>query len=128
MKRPRSHREPAKILPVSTVSILRKLGIAARVARDQAGRNRTVSAVFSAVSTTLRSFGRAANQLWLEVTGTLFLSIAAFGVIALVREYSRYQAGHAPLSRVAVAVAFTLTFGWFGLSSFWKVRRKNERT
>jgi len=113
---------------VSKLSTLRKLGVVARVARDQAGRSRTLSAIMSGVRTTLRSFWRAIHQLWLEVTGTLFLFIAAFGVIALVREYTKYQAGHTTASRVAVVACFTLTFAWFGLSSFWRVRRKSHRS
>ena len=106
---------------------MRKLGVVARVAGEQAGRNRTLSAIMSGVRATLRSFWHALHQLWLEVTGTLFLSIAAFGAITLVREYMKYQTGHTPLSRLAVAFAFTVTFAWFGLSSFWRVRRGSQR-
>ena len=98
----------------------------ARVAKEQAGRNRTLSAIMRGVSTTLRSFGHALHQLWLEVTGTLFLSIAAFGAVALVREYMKYTAGKATSGRLAIAGCFTLTFAWFGLSSFWKVRKKSR--
>ena len=112
---------------MSKISALKKLGVAARVAGDQAGRSRTLSAVLSAISTTVRSFARAARQLWLEVTGTVFLSMAAFGAAALVREYLKYEAGRTTAGRVAIAVCFTLTFAWFGLSSFWKVRRKSPR-
>ena len=119
--------EAVKIEAVNMVSALRKLGVAARVAGQQAGRNRTLSAIMGAVRTTLRSFGRAAHQLWLEVTGTVFLSMALFGAIALVREYLKYEAGHTTASRVAIAICFTLAFGWFGLSSFWRVRRKSQR-
>ena len=79
------------------------------------------------VRTTLRSFSQAMHQLWLEVTGTLFLAIAAFGAIALVREYLKYEAGRATLGRVVIAVGFTLTFAWFGLTSFWRVRKKSQR-
>ena len=106
---------------------MRKLGVVARVAGEQAGRSRTLSAIMKGVRATLSSFWHAIHQLWLEVTGTLFLSIAAFGAIALVREYMKYQAGHTTASRLAVALCFTLTFGWFGLSSFWRVRRKSQR-
>jgi len=106
---------------------MRKLGVVARVAGEQAGRNRTLSAIMSGVRATLRSFWHALHQLWLEVTGTLFLSIAAFGAIALVREYMKYQTGHTTLSRLAVVLAFTVTFAWFGLSSFWRVRRRSQR-
>jgi hypothetical protein len=119
--------EAVKIEAVSKVSTLRKLGVVARVAGQTAGRNRTLNAVRSAVRTTTRSFSRAANQLWHEVTGTVFLAMAAFGGAALVREYGKYTAGQTTRSRVAIAVCFTAAFAWFGLSSFWKVRRKSQR-
>lgn len=112
---------------MSNVSALKKLGVAARVAGELAGRNRTLSAIMSGVRATLRSFWHAMHQLWLEVTGTLFLFIAAFGAIALVREYTKYHAGHTTASRLAVVACFTVTFAWFGLSSFWRVRRKSQR-
>ncbi len=70
----------------------------------------------SGVRTTLRSFWHAIHQLWLEVTGTLFLVIAAFGADpALFREYTKYLAGHTTASRLAVVACFTVTFAWFGL-------------
>src|ERR1035438_8462441 len=154
--------QAVKIEAVNKVSALRKLGMVARVAGQQAGRNRTFSAVMSGVRTTARSFGRVAHQLWLgvhgtvvlglaglrgvsgvrttarsfgraahhlwlEVTGTVFLAMAAFGGIAGFREYMKYSTGHTTASRVAIAVCFTLTFAWFGLRSFWKVRRKSQR-
>jgi hypothetical protein len=111
---------------VSKVSTLRKLGVVARVAGQQAGRSRTLGAVMNGVRTTGRSFGRAAHQLWLEVTGTVFLAMALFGAAAGVREYMKYTAGHTTASRVAITVCFTLAFAWFGLSSFWKVKRKSQ--
>ena len=116
-----------KIETVNKVSALRKLGVVARIAGEQAGRNRTLSALMGAVRTTARSFGRALHQLWLEVTGTVFLAMAAFGGVAGVREYMKFAAGHATAGRVAIAICFTLTFAWFGLSSFWRVRRKSQR-
>jgi len=81
----------------------------------------------SGVRAAARSLGLAAHQLWLEVTGTVFLAMAAFGGIAGVREYMKYAAGRATAGRVVIAVCFTLAFAWFGLSSFWKVRRKSQR-
>jgi hypothetical protein len=112
---------------VSKVSTWQKLGVVARVARQQAGRSRTLNAILGAFRATVRSFSRALHQLWLEVTGTLFLAIAAFGAIAVVREYTKYEAGRTTVGRVVVAFGFTLTFAWFGLTSFWRVRRKNQR-
>lgn len=78
------------------------------------------------VRTTVRSFLHSLHQLWLEVTGTVFLSMALFGGVALIREYLKYTAGRATAGRVAIAICFTLAFGWFGLSSFWRVRRKTR--
>jgi len=119
--------EAAKIEAVGKVPTWRKLGVVARVAGQQAGRSRTLNAIKGAVRATVRSFAHALHQLWLEVTGTLFLAIAAFGAIALVREYMRYEAGRATAGRVAIAVCFTLAFAWFGLTSFWRVKRKSQR-
>ena len=99
----------------------------ARVAGQQVGRSRTLNAILGGIRATIRSFARALHQLWLEVTGTLFLAIAAFGAIALVREYMKYEAGRTSAGRVAIAVGFTVTFAWFGLSSFWRVKRKSQR-
>jgi hypothetical protein len=75
---------------------------------------------------TLRSFGRILHQLWLEVTGFVFLALAGIGGIALSREFVKYQAGRVGPGRVVLALGFCLTFGYFGLSSFWRVRRKRQ--
>ncbi len=85
-----------------------------------------MSAVLKAGQITLRSFGRVLHQLWLEVTGFVFLVLAGIGGIALNREYAKYQQGHGEWSRVAIALCFCLTFGYFGLSSFWRVLRKKQ--
>ena len=97
------------------------------MAGQQAGRSRTLNAIKNGVRATAGSFGRALHQLWLEVTGTLFLSIALFGVVALVREYMKYEKGQTTASRIAVAVCFTAIFAWFGVSSFLRVHRKRQR-
>ena len=97
------------------------------MAGRQAGQSRTVAAIFEAGRITLRSFGRVLHQLWLEVTGFVFLAMAGIGGIAISREYAKYQAGKIGPGRVAVALAFCLIFGYFGLSSFWRVSRKKQR-
>jgi len=101
--------------------------VAARVASTQAGRSRTAMAVMRAVGTTARSFGRALHQLWLEVTGLIFLVMALGFAGASFKEYGKYHAGQAGSGRLGLAVFFTFTFAWFGLSSFWRVRRKGQR-
>jgi len=83
-----------------------------------------LNAVVRAGRVTLHSFGRVLHQLWLEVTGFVFLAMAGIGGVALSREFAKYQAGKAGPGRVAIAACFCLVFGYFGLSSFWRVRRR----
>ena len=66
--------------------------------------------------TTAGHFGRVLRQLWLEVTGFVFLALAFIGAVAIVREFARYQAGQTTTARVVVAIVFTLTFVWFGVN------------
>jgi hypothetical protein len=108
---------------VSKVSTARKLGVVARVASQQAKRSRTVRAATGALSAIGRAFGRVLHQLWLEVTGLIFLVMAGSGGFAAAKEYAQYEAGRAGIGRVVVAVCFTVTFAWFGVSSFWRVRQ-----
>ena len=119
--------EAVKIETVSKVSTLQKVALVARVAGQQVGRSRTFRAVMGAVRTMTRSFTRAAHQLWLEVMGLLFLLMALSFAIGTVREYGKYHAGGAGPGRVAIAFCFTLTFAWFGLSSFWRAHRRGQR-
>lgn len=96
----------------------------ARVATAQAKRSRTVRAATHAAATTAKAFGRVLHQLWLEVTGVIFLLMALSFAGATVKEYGKYHAGQAGLGRVAIAICFTVTFAWFGVSSFWRVKKK----
>ena len=109
---------------MTKLSNVRKLKILARVVGNSAGRNRTISAVIKGFRTTAGHFGRVLHQLWLEVTGFVFLALAFIGAVAFFREYSRYQAGQTTTGRVVVAIVFTLTFVWFGLTSFWRIWKK----
>ena len=107
------------------LSTVRKLTIQSRVAAQCAGRNRTVGAILKGMRTTAVHFGRVLHQLWLEVTGFVFLVLAFVGAAAFFREYARYQAGQTTTARVLVAIVFTLTFVWFGVTSFWRVWKKD---
>ena|SRR5579872_3834656 len=115
-----------KIEAVSKVSNAEKLGVVARVATQQVKRSRTVRALTGAVSTTARACGRVIHQLWLEVIGLVFLVMAASGGVGLAREYGKYQAGKIGFGRVVVAICFTVTFAWFGVTSFWRVKRRGK--
>lgn len=108
-----------------SVSTARKLSILARVAAQQAGRSRTFGALLKAGRTTTVHLGKVLHQLWLEVTGFVFFFIAAIGGIRFFREYAKYQAGQTSSGRLLLTVGFTLCFAWFGISSFWRVRKKS---
>jgi len=109
---------------MATISTARKLSILARVAAQQAGRYRTFGALVKAGRTTATHFARVLSQLWLEVTGFIFLVLSSIGALAFFREYAKLQAGRGASGRLWAAIAFTAVFGWFGVSSFWKVRSK----
>jgi hypothetical protein len=111
---------------VASVTLARKLGIAARLAAQQVGRSRVASAVRHAARVTAGSFGRVLHQLWLEVTGFVFLAMAGIGCFPLSREWAKFAARRQGPGRLVIAVCFVLTFGYFGLSSFWRVKRKRE--
>ena len=104
------------------------MAVVARVAGQQAGRNRTVSAFTKAARATARSFGNVLHQLWLEMVGVLFLVMALSFGSASVKELGKYHAGQVGAGRVAVTVCFAVTFAWFGVSSFWRVRKKKQRS
>jgi hypothetical protein len=104
---------------------VKKIKVVFRVAANMIARSRTGAAVLAGVRATARSFGRVLHQLWLEVTGFTFLAMAAVGALAGMREYGKYQAGQASgPGRLLLAICFTALFGWFGVSSFWRVKRK----
>jgi putative exporter of polyketide antibiotics len=109
---------------MANVSSTRKLGIAARIAGEQVKRSRTYGALLSGARATFSHFGAVLRQLWLEVTGFVFVAFALVGGGALVKELSAYHAGNGAFSKVSAAAGFTLMFAWFGASSFYKARNR----
>jgi hypothetical protein len=104
---------------------VRKIVLLYRAALNMVERSRTGKAVLAGIRATGRSLGRVLHQLWLEVTGFTFLAIAAIGALAGVREYGKYQSGHSTgPGRLLLAICFTVSFTWFGLSSFWRVKKR----
>jgi hypothetical protein len=101
--------------------------VVARVVGNQAKRSRTFRAASHAAATTAKAFGRVLHQLWLEVTGVVFLIMALSFAGATVTEYRKYHSGQVGLGRVTIAICFTVAFGWFGVTSFWRVKKKGRR-
>jgi hypothetical protein len=111
-------------MEMAKVPTAQKLGIATRIATRQIRQTRTFSAVMRAGKATTSHWLRALSLLWLEVTGFVFVALSVIGVLAFFGEYTRYHAGHASSGRVILALAFSLLFGWFGLTSFLRVKKK----
>jgi hypothetical protein len=109
---------------MANISTSRKLGIAARIAGQQVKRTRAYGAVLSGARTAFSHFAGILRQLWLEVTGFVFVAFAAVGVAEFIREFNAYHAGRVPGSRVAAAAGFTLMFAWFGGTSFFRARKR----
>jgi hypothetical protein len=112
---------------MANVSTARKMGIAARIIGEHVRGSRTLGAVMSGARATLKHFTGIAHQLWLEITGFAFLVFAAAGGFATYREYNSFHTGKGTSSHLALAAGFTLVFGWFGLSSFWRAKARSRR-
>ena len=111
---------------MSGLSTARKLGIFGRVAARQAGQSRWLRAGWSATQITLRHLSRVLHLLWLEITGVFFLFFALAGGVACWREYVKWQAGTIGPGRTLLAACFGIIFLWFGLSSFYRAKRKSR--
>jgi hypothetical protein len=96
-----------------------------RVAGRKGGESRWVRALYRAGEVTASTVGRVLQVLWLEVTGLLFLVLAVVGGGAAVRQYHRYQAGASGAGKVVLAATFAVVFAYFGVSSFWRSRRRS---
>ena len=105
-----------------------KFGIAVRILSQMAGRrarqSRLGGALLSGARAAASTVGRVLHILWLEVTGFVFLAIATIGGFAAEREYHKYSDGKIGPARLATAIIFTILFVWFGLSSFWRAKKR----
>jgi len=97
-----------------------------RVAGRKTGENRLVRAFYRAGSVTLQSVSRVLHVLWLEVTGLFFLALGFVGAAAAVREYHRHTNGSGSTGKMLLAAIFAVLFGYFGVSSFWRSRKRQR--
>jgi hypothetical protein len=65
--------------------------------------------------------------LFLEVSGLMFLSFTFVIVSAFLREYRKFAVHQVGLERVVLAGLVGVMFLYFGVSSFWRARRKRSR-
>ena len=95
-----------------------------RIAGRKTGENRWVRASYKGASVTLRNVVGVLQVLWLEVAGLFFLVLAIVGGAAAAREYHRHLAGTGSIGKMLLAAGFAVLFLYFGVSSFWRSRKK----
>jgi len=66
---------------------------------------------------------RLLRALCLEVVGFLFLAMAFWGAVWLVRAYRRFDGNAETVFQIALVGIFVVMMGSFGVSSFWRARR-----
>ncbi|HEV8525379.1 MAG TPA: hypothetical protein VGQ71_12840 [Terriglobales bacterium] len=97
---------------------------AAQVAGSMARRSRYWRVAVAGAQALAGSLGRVLHLLWLEITGLMFLVFAVVGGLAAHRAYQEYATGKVGSGRLVAALCFSVVFAWFGVSSFWRARRK----
>jgi len=77
-----------------------------------------------------KKLGHVLHLLFLEMTGFLFICVSLGLAGAARKEWVLYAAGdHAPdrVFKLGVAVLFTVMFFYFGVSSFFRAKRKAKK-
>jgi hypothetical protein len=104
-------------------------GRAYRILRGTPGRNkRLLRAVQSGVSGFAGPLRKVLHVLFLEVSGLIFLFISLGVISAFLHEYRKYAMHETGVERVIVTAAVGAMFFYFGVSSFWRARRRRSRT
>lgn len=96
-----------------------------RVSGRTLRRSRVVNAGIAGATTTLKSTGRAVNSLWLQVTGFFFVVFSLVFAGTAWREYQRALGGSAPVWKLWLAAGVAVLFLYFGVTAFWRSRRRN---
>ena len=103
-------------------------GSAFRRLRGEPGRNRRIfRGIRSGSAVFFKTVLGTLHVLFLEVSGLIFLSFTAMIVTAFVRECRKYAMHQVGPERVILAGAVSTMFLYFGLSSFWRARRRRSR-
>jgi hypothetical protein len=104
-------------------------GRAFRQLKGKPGRNKRLLRGFqSGAAAFLGSVMGTLRVLFLEVSGFIFICFTVIIVSAFLREYRKYTMHQAGVERVVLAGVVSAMFFYFGLSSFWRARRKRSRT
>jgi len=96
--------------------------------KGEPGRNKRIfRGLRSGVSGFLKPVMGTLRVLFLEVSGFIFICFTVIIVSAFFREYRKYATHQVGEERVILAGVIGAMFFYFGLSSFWRARRKRSR-
>lgn len=96
--------------------------------KGEPGRNQRIyRGLRTGVSGFLKPVMGTLRVLFLEVSGLIFICFTVTIVGAFFREYRKYAMHQVGVERVILAGAIGAMFLYFGLSSFWRARRKRSR-
>jgi hypothetical protein len=103
-------------------------GSAWRMLRGRPGRNRTLlRGVRAGIGGFAGPLQNVLRVLFLEISGLVFLFFSLSIMIAFAREYRRYALHEVGSERVVLAGAIAILFLYFGVSSFWRARRRRSK-
>ncbi len=95
-----------------------------RIAVRGASQSRLLRAGYAAVQATFQSLWRVVHVLWLQIVGVFFCLFALGFALRIPPTYRDQLAGKHGPGRVYLLGVLTVLFAWFGLSSFWRARKK----
>ena len=75
------------------------------------------------VTATLRQIWRILRTLFLEIVGFVFLVLAGWGGLWLIRSFREFDGDGEALFKLVLVSGFVVMMGSFGISSFWRARR-----
>jgi hypothetical protein len=108
---------------VVSVQQIRRAILITRTFANRGRQNNYVRAGITAAKTVGASAKHASHLLLLQVTGSFFVFFAVVGTTSAIREYQRWQAAEIGPGRFYAAIAFSLAFAYFAVTSFWQARK-----
>src|SRR5712672_2824518 len=101
---------------------MRRAHAVGRVLWRLGSQHRAVRGGVAAAKSVGKATARATRILLLEIAGFFFAVFAVMGLGAAWRQWDRIRTGQssAPMSHVAIALAFSGVFLYFAASSFWR--------
>jgi hypothetical protein len=95
-----------------------------RIAGRGARNSRVLKSGYAAAGNALRSLKRVLHLLFLQAAGLIFCLFAVAIVAELPRVYREQVAQKHGPGRLYLLAVLAFMFLWFGLTSFWRSRRK----